>query len=209
MITYKTKEMKQRKLIYRGRTRKTGVKQRINGTSREVVQFPITDDQLQRIQRTVIKPRDCVINAMEIIGIVDGRSADIMRIMVGDTGIITSNIEGIFEFAFRRTFTFTPDNRIDLLGNYLDTSLMINHVVFLGVVYDDGNSHVFLIGKTMTNSLVYIDPQNPSLCNLRDPACFTSVFARVTSYSILQMETTSPLILLQETTEMADAPVLI
>jgi hypothetical protein len=197
--------MIRRRLTHKRRPKHSAVKQRSNGLEMEVVQFPITNEQLLRIQRTVVRPRDCVINAMEIIGIIDGRSADIMRIMVGDLGIPTEKIENIFEFSFRRSFTFTPDNRMDLLDFFLTNSLMPNNIVFIGVEYISGEKHVFLIGKTETNALIYIDPQAPSsMCDLRETACFQTVFQNVINYYILQVNIASPLQVADRWSTMVD-----
>jgi hypothetical protein len=180
--------MKQkRSLIHRG-SRKRVVIQKAPQQVREVAQFPITNEQLTNIQRTVVKPRDCVVNAMEIIGIADSRSADIMRIMVGDVGVQAEQIEDIFQFLFKRPFVFTYDSDINKLSNYVAENLKINHVIFLGVHYINGDKHVFLIGKDMNGGIIYIDPQNPLLCDLRYQECSLNVFSQVTGFNILEYD---------------------
>ena len=62
----------------------------------EVAQFVLTDDAVGKFRRWVKKPRDCVINAMELLGILDSQNADIARILMGDIGAQIKQIEGIF-----------------------------------------------------------------------------------------------------------------
>ena len=45
------------------------------------------DENINKFGRAIKKPKDCVINALEIIGIINTTDADIMRIVVGDNGI--------------------------------------------------------------------------------------------------------------------------
>ena len=43
-------------------------------------QFAITDDSINSFQRVIASPMDCFINALQIIGIINNISANLMRI---------------------------------------------------------------------------------------------------------------------------------
>ena len=148
-----------------------------------VPQFLITDEHIRSFRRWVKKPRDCVINALEIIGIVDSAQADIMRIMVGDTGVLRNQIEEIFEYNFPEyTWRFRKYKDLESIAKFCVDTLETNHVVFCGYsvhsskINEHGfqyheDRHVFLIGKSSDGRIVYIDPQINTMCDLTDPRC--------------------------------------
>ena len=65
--------------------------------------FPFTNAQLSKFESVIqqqLSPNDCAINAMQLIGILDYVSANILRIScVGKSGMQKSEIEGIFDLA--------------------------------------------------------------------------------------------------------------
>lgn len=155
-------------------------------TAGEPVQFPITNEKLNNFTRMKQKPKDCVINAFQILGLLDARSADIMRIAVGEEGLVESQIEETFDFVLKSRFKFVEDSDKEKLGLYVGKFLQPDNVVFIGVKYTDETRHVFLIGKYRDGRAVYIDPESPnSGCILNKEECYKSVFENVTSYYIL------------------------
>lgn len=156
--------------------------------------FPITSDSLNKFRRWVKKPRDCVINALEVIGVLDQTNADLMRIAVGDMGLVPEQIAGIFEYmselaGTRFSYRFFRYTDINTLSNVC-AHMPINSVIFCG--YNKNNfKHVFLIGKNSVNDLVYIDAQYGKLCSLKsDPHCF-DIINNAQEYYILQYADTS------------------
>lgn len=126
-------------------------------------------EEFSKFKRRILKPRDCVINALQILGLVEDRTADIMRIMVGDTGINATQIEEIFEFTYpNRKFKFKQHNTFSLM-TILDNMPYDNpSVVFAGVEYQGGGGHVFIIERSaMGGHFKILDPQvsdNPIQC---------------------------------------------
>ncbi len=75
----------------------------------EIKEFTISDESLTRFRRSHPKPNDCVINALEILGILETHSADITRIFVGDDGLLQHQIEKVFEITYPgKKWDFTP-----------------------------------------------------------------------------------------------------
>ena len=137
---------------------------------------------------------DCVINALELMGALDGRNADLMRIAVGDKGLQKDQIESIFSYLF-------PTNKWDFFG-YTDIKMLEHftmnimepgHVIFCGYYGHNASvnaqiGHVFLIGKDSAGNVLYMDPQvgaNGIICNLMDPTCYSHIQNK-NQYFILQ-----------------------
>jgi len=130
-------------------------------------QFRITDDNIKKFNRQFQVPMDCFINAMELMDVLDTKSANIMRIStLGKTGFTKEQIEIIFMYTFGNNFDFKKTNRFDEWSKWISLYLQPGHIVFAGYT-----NHVFLIGRLLDNTILYIDPQIPTLCNLDDPAC--------------------------------------
>lgn len=165
----------------------------------DVSYFPITNDVLNTIgQRYIRKPMDCVINAMQAVGIVDSRSADIMRIFVGDRGIQESEIMSMFEYIFKRRFRFSvfDSSNYQMLFNILnnDTIIPRSTAIFAGLLLNNGNKHMIIIGKTVDGELIYIDAQNPLLCNLNNGSCMNAVLGNTLQVSIIEGMTDQTLV---------------
>ena len=110
---------------------------------------------------------DCFINALQLMGVLDPLSANIMRVStLGVTGFTKPQIEIIFSFTFRKNFDFKSTNNFDEWAQWINHYLQPNHVVFAGY-----SGHVFVIGRMNHGMLVYIDPQVPVFCNLNTPEC--------------------------------------
>lgn len=194
-IKEQNKRMVDRKIKFRKGVRKTSTDirrekyRRRRLTIGEPIQFPITDDKLSNFTRMIQKPKDCVINAFQILGLVDSRSAEIMRIAVGETGLTEGQIEQVFNFVLKSRYKFVEDKDRSKLNDYVINTLKPGHVVFFGIKYSTEFSierHVFLIGKYLDGRLVYIDPQSAdSGCILNEGECYNKVFGNVISYYIL------------------------
>lgn len=159
--------------------------------------FPITDDNLYQFRKFVQVPRDCVINAMQLVRIVDERAADIMRILVGDKGVTPDQIIQIFQYTFRKKYIFNLVEVPELL-KMLENDLYFPRLtsIFVGIEnnLDDGsiNKHMIIIGKNIGGQSINIDPQNPTLCNLNLPECQNAVFGKNPKVFLI-MEVVEPL----------------
>ena len=151
----------------------------------DVAQFQITDDAISKFRRWVKKPRDCVINAMELLNILNAQNADLCRIMVGDTGLQVGQIEDIFsllEPKFQwRFFKFT---KLESLSDFTMNELKPGHSIFCGYLGQEG--HVFLIAKSLDGKILYVDPQVNELCPLDQSTCVKYIDNKQ-AYFILQV----------------------
>lgn len=161
-----------------------------------VSQFHISDDNLLRFRRFVKKPMDCVINALEILHVLDQNSADLMRIVVGDTGLTIDNIQQIFKYMYPQfRFRFFKYTNLQTLGDFCKNELNPGHVLFCGYIMK-GFGHVFLIGKNLSGEVLYIDPQVDAYCDLSTNQCAEFIMG-AEEYFILQ-STTSGQVLQQQ-----------
>jgi len=150
-----------------------------------IAPFYMTDENLHHFRRWVKKPSDCVINALELLGVLQATPADLMRIAVGDSGLSAPKIEETFAYVYPtirwRFFRYTD---IHTLENFCIQGLQPSHVIFCGY-NKQGFRHVFLIGKTNTGKVVLIDPQANLFCDLENSDCFENI-QDAEEYYILQ-----------------------
>ncbi len=133
-------------------------------------QFKITDEQLLTFKRTAPTPMDCFINALQILGVVNNITANIMRLSsAGKTGFTTEEIEKIFIFISGHNHDFKGTGSSQEFSEWIAKNLVPGHVVFAG---HQGNvNHVYLIGRQINGTLVYIDPQVGIFCDLSKEEC--------------------------------------
>ena len=149
-----------------------------------VAQFMLTDDAIRKFRRWVKKPRDCVINAMELLGILDQQNADIARILIGDTGAQIKQIEDIFTIVEpAHNWNFYKFSNVQTLAQFTTNELKPQNAIFCGYTGNEG--HVFLIAKGIDNKVYYIDPQVNAICNLDIAECFNFIDKK-NAYFILQ-----------------------
>lgn len=131
-----------------------------------VSEFKISDENLMKFFKLVDKPNDCVINALQIIGILDRLNADLMRIAVGDIGLNDVQIRDIFRVVVpSKQWRFFRYTNVSDLAVFTSHFMKPGHVIFCGYEGPSIN-HVFLIGKTMSGNALYIDPQAKVVCDL-------------------------------------------
>jgi hypothetical protein len=146
--------------------------------------FGITNEQLMTFKRIVNSPMDCVISAMQIIGLLDFFSANVLRLtLVGQHGITLEEIENIFSLRTGQKFVFQPTKDINEFISTVNSKLPKNHVIFCGIKYTETcMRHVLLIGRGEDGRIIKIDPQsNKNICYLdTDNECIDE-FARDTN----------------------------
>ena len=151
-----------------------------------------------KFNRNIKNTSDCVFNALQLLNIISKEQADILRIVVPDSGVTAEMIEKIF------TSIPLSNNRyymFKFLGNQsladfkkAIMSIPPNKATFCG--YKDINQikHVFLIAKTLTGEYHMIDPNMLNLrpgfmCNLTtDSTCF-SLLDNKLMYYLLHVST--------------------
>lgn len=147
--------------------------------------FPMSDSQLDGFKRHVPHSSDCVINAMQLLGLIDERTGDLMRITAMPLrGFHQQQIEKLME----RTTGYKYDFRSK--SSYEDffaaaTQLEAGRAIFCGIKRSNGPSHVFIIGRGLNRTLYFIDPQIPIICDINDPSCSIHIRENVTEWFIL------------------------
>jgi hypothetical protein len=147
--------------------------------------FPMSDSQLDGFKRHVPHSSDCVINAMQLLGLIDERTGDLMRITaITLKGLSKEQIEKLME----RTTGYKYDYRSS--SSYQDffaaaTQLEAGRAIFCGIKRSNGTSHAFIIGRGLNGTLYFIDPQIPIICDINDPSCSAHIRENVTEWFIL------------------------
>lgn len=132
----------------------------------------ISDKNLCNFKRYLDSPMDCFVNAMQIMGLIDTKAANLLRIScVGVTGFSEEQIASIFILYTKFFFIFRELTGWDAFGQQV--MKISPGTVTLGGYRKNGAGHVFLIGKTTQNKMIYIDPRikNNTLCFLDESQC--------------------------------------
>ena len=173
---------KSRKLHMVKRKQKGGVLEREGfPVCNTMASFSITDQSLASFQRVFPIPGDCVISALQLVGVIDAQAADIMRIatIAGSTWNDPEQIELVFVYRTMRNFLYSESDNYHQFVDIIQRELPRGSVVFAGYEAQNGQRHAFLIGRQLDGQIVYIDPQtNPSFCPLSDPRCSRFVEGR-------------------------------
>lgn len=132
--------------------------------------FRITDDQINSFETVVKSPMDCFINSLQLLGIINNVTADIMRISTaGKTGFTQEEIEKIFILLTGHNHDFKGTNSPDEFSIFIAKNLPPGNVVFAG--HEGQSKHVYLIGRTLNGTIKYIDPQIGQICDLSLEHC--------------------------------------
>jgi len=133
----------------------------------------ITDQNFCNFKRYLNSPRDCFVNAMQIMGLIDTNAANLLRISSAGrvSGFSGEEIASIFILYTNYFFIFREMANWNAFGQQV--MKISPGTVTLGGYRKNGVGHVFLIGKTTQNKMIYIDPQiqNNTLCFLDEAQC--------------------------------------
>jgi len=144
-------------------------------------QFAISDQNITEFKRYVKKPMDCVINTLQIFGILDNISANIIRIScVGENGFTTEQIEKIFILVLGNKFHYKSITNYDDFVRIIEETLSPGYGVFAG--YADTYGHVFIIARRLDGVIMMIDPQSNMICEINN--CQNKI-PRETTYFLL------------------------
>jgi hypothetical protein len=141
--------------------------------------FIIEDANIEKFRRIASRSNDCVINAMQIIGMISDNEAALLRIVGGDTGLTPIAITKMFTLYIRKKFLFKEMDFQRFQQNI--NQIELGQVVFAGysqVTQGKTFNHVFLIGKNRNNKIYLVDPQLPEqfrLCDLSSSECFSFI----------------------------------
>lgn len=132
--------------------------------------FPITNEQIVSFNRGIQSPMDCFINALQLLGIINNLTANIMRLSsVGRVGFTQEEIEKIFILITGHNHDFKATPSSHEFSKWISTFLPPGNVVFAG--HEGQSKHVYLIGRATDGRIVYIDPQLGSICDLSLEEC--------------------------------------
>ena len=161
--------------------------------------FPVTDSLssfafsqtiIANFRRRFATPMDCVITALQMIGLVNRFTAEIMRIScMGKLGISTETIENIFIIAFKRNFNFMKISSYEMFLRELTSRLQCNNVAFCGYKNPDNSNHVFLICREACGNLTLIDGTIATNCQLSSPLCSSLLTGKINYYILYNSQT--------------------
>lgn len=156
-----------------------------------VSNFKITDKNIADFKRLFGNEcmYDCVVSAMQIIGILDFYTANLIRITkIGkEYGITNHEIEKIFTLIFNKRYVLQETNKANEFGEYVKSHLHPGHCIFCGIKRGDGTGHVLLIGRDLSGRLIKLDPQstNPFCYLEEDKDCYNEFITNTTTYYLL------------------------
>lgn len=171
------------------------------------IYHPINFTMNEKNSRLIVESRnkkqdnttDCVINAMEILGLIDSFLAEAFRIVVKD-GINECDIEELFTLLEShaggnkkyKLGLMESDEGIDFLSKYV--KLMPNNTaIFAGtrkMVEGNDKGHAFLIAKDNNGDIQNIDLHNKNrICPLIDSECFYLQFGGILTIVMILMAT--------------------
>jgi len=140
-------------------------------TCTHIATFPISDENIQSFNRIIRSPMDCFINALQLIRILDQKTADIMRISTsGVAGFSQRQIEIIFIYTLKHNYNFKKFYRFDTWYQEIE-NMPIRSCIFTGYRMNDGTGHVFIMAKSQNGTIFYIDPQINTMCDITEQAC--------------------------------------
>lgn len=105
---------------------------------------------------------DCVINAMEILKILDSTSAGIARIIIRDMGVITDRIPEIFDFIYGISHEWSfvrPGEDFNFDVNSLSPGTAYFSIVYFPNPSSRITSHAVVIVKDILGDVYVLDPQ--------------------------------------------------
>jgi len=116
-------------------------------------------------------PKDCLFNALEILGMIDSKQAAEYRKYYGFMTI--KEIQGFFNRYYHSdVFKFKQYKSLKSFETEIN-NIKPGYSMFVGHTYKNNEGHVFLIGKDNAG-LIIIDPQLPKVlrgCTLSTPEC--------------------------------------
>lgn len=130
----------------------------------DIANWKITNENLLHFERLANHNNDCVINALQILGLIDSKHAGIMRILVKPGyGVQKNEFQSILQLLYPSfRWKFIRYTNVDRFIKKLMEILPNGTVSFCGIKWREGSKHVFLVGKALTGEFVIIDGQrNP------------------------------------------------
>lgn len=166
--------------MVKSKSKKKYVKKGSKGTCKKIQKinyfkiatFSFSEKNLNEFLRFKPHGDDCVINAMELIKIINPKAAGIMRIIIEpEKGIDIPVIQNIFSFVYPgHIWQFKEYNKVDDFINRILTDFPINSVIFCGIRYNDDKRHAYLIGRDSTT--YWIIDAHMGYCNLNEKHCY-------------------------------------
>jgi len=156
-----------------------------------VAYFPLTDQTLEQFIRKLPHGMDCVVNALQLLDLVDNKLAAFLRIITRQRGIYSDEIEGIFRVNY-------PDKEWRFQGYplqnihdweylyFLVNNIPPKHVVFAGVKWPEERYHVIIIGRSQDGRIVLIDPQVEDHPIMVGPEAIQAYYSFASKYYFLE-----------------------
>jgi hypothetical protein len=147
--------------------------------------YPETIFKIQYVPRLNPSNVDCVVNAMEILGILSREEAGLVRQRIGHGGIPPEQfLQKFREKNPEYNYNFIQISMRELIPWIINEMPSLS-MIFCGYLHKNGVGHVYLIGKNNQGKIFLLDPQlNPPICSLETSDCFSHI-ANKSSYFIL------------------------
>jgi hypothetical protein len=174
MAPYRPKKRSYSSLIKGKKRPSVSKKQKPN----EIASFSISDDSLSGFKRLASHENDCVVNGLEMIGVLTAENAAIVRCIIEPSGggIYDKSVEMIFTLFYPDyTWTYSHYRVFENFTSKIIADLPAGHITFCIIKYKNEGRHTFLIGKTNNGKFIYIDGQigSPYYCFLENPTCLS------------------------------------
>lgn len=151
-----------------------------------VANFMITYDQLTKIKRYISNSRDCVLVALNAMGILTPKMHAIASIIVDDKYVNGDSIVNVIRYKFGGKWKFLKFDAKEDFIQKLKESLRPGCMAFAGFVWSNGVGHFCMIYRDLqTGELFYMDPQVGIYASFNDPWVIKNVLDASKKMNIL------------------------
>lgn len=160
---------------------------------KKLATFDFTNENMDQFSRDIIRPMDCVINALQLLKLLDNDTAQLLRLScVGTQGLVINQIEKMTNYmSYRKDGTlmmFSEIDNWDVFVELISSTLNYNSACFCGYRNNQGFSHVFVIARDENGDLFLLDPQmDTELCILSEDACVNEIKNNINSWYVLEV----------------------
>lgn len=155
----------------------------------EISEFDITYEHILNFRKIVQEPRYYMINAMEYMNILSKKCADFMRFSVNKNGVSLSQFLEILKYIFPNYLWKNSPISFSNLQNFVTLIMKPNKIIFCNAEINN-QCHIFLLYKNIDNEVIYINPLQQILLNIKDPK-FSSDINQLSSFHVLKVKSIS------------------
>ena len=159
----------------------------------EIAYWNISNVQVQRLKA---RPMDCVINALEVLNLINHMEADMIRIIIGNRGVQNDKIVTLFQYLFPSIETST-NIHVPIQWQWSNAYNLHTFITYINTIPDNtltfcfvGHSklpytHAIVLGKINGDLYKFDEQSNYKICLLNDKHCFDE-FSKWEYYHVLE-----------------------